>query len=623
VPTFSLSTRATWPLAIGFLLLAMSVLSALWLSDRQEAAVRSVRHTLEVENRLNLIQRMIADAETGQRGYLLTGATEYLLPYRAASGALPSQLDALQVSIDDNPAQRDALVRLRPAVDRKMRELAATIALVRDGKTQAAIERVRSGAGQEYMNRIRAITAAMVAEEEGLLAQRTSAADGWKNVARAVLILCAALIVLLAYFAVRELVRSFQELESANARLEEEARARSQAQGQIQQLQKMEAVGQLTGGIAHDFNNMLAIVIGSLDMARRRLTGIEHPKLSANIDSALQGAERAAVLTSRLLAFARRQPLEPRVLDPNKLVGSMSEILHRTLGETIEVQTVLAGGIWKVHADPNQIESAIVNLAVNARDAMPDGGKLTIETANMSLDEDYAATHDEVVAGQYAMISITDTGCGMEGDVIERAFEPFYTTKEVGKGTGLGLSQVFGFVKQSKGHLKIYSEVGRGTTIKLYLPRHIGDPREIVAAPVDSAIPTGRANEIILLVEDEEQVRRVGVDALRDLGYTVIHARDGAHALQQLQRHERIDLLFTDIVMPGMTGRQLADTARGARPDLKVLYTTGYTRNAIVHNGIVDYDVAFLPKPFSVPALARKVRDVLDSDGYGGQPPPA
>jgi signal transduction histidine kinase/CheY-like chemotaxis protein len=623
VSSFSLSTRTVWLLTLGFLVLVMGLLSALWLSDRQEVAVQSVRHTLEVENRLNLIQRIITDAETGQRGYLLTGKDEYLNPYRTGSAQLASEMDALAKSVADNPAQRRALEQLRPAVGSKMNELAGSVALARSGQTEAAITRVRSGIGQAHMNRVREVIATMAQEEEQLLASRTHTANWWKVVVRAVLILAATFIVLLAYFAVRELVRSLRTLAAANTQLHEEAAARTHAQGQVQQLQKMEAVGQLTGGIAHDFNNMLAVVIGSLDMAKRRLTGSEHPKLSTNIDNAKQGAERAAVLTARLLAFARRQPLEPKVLDSNRLVSGMSEMLRRTLGETVTVETVLSGGLWTVCADPNQIESAIINLAVNARDAMPEGGKLTIETANSALDEHYAATHAEVVPGQYVMLSVTDTGAGMTREIIERAFEPFYTTKDVGKGTGLGLSQVFGFVKQSQGHIKIYSEPERGTTVKIYLPRHIGAPVHAAAAAPDQPVPNGKTSEIILLVEDEEQVRRIGVDALRELGYTVIHASDGKDALEQLERHDHIDLLFTDIVMPGMTGRELADTARGGRPDLKVLYTTGYTRNAVVHNGIVDYDVAFLPKPFSIPSLARKVRDVLDSDPNQRQEEPA
>lgn len=382
---------------------------------------------------------------------------------------------------------------------------------------------------------------------------------------------------------------------------------------QLRQLQKMEAIGQLTGGIAHDFNNMLAIIIGSLDMARRKLTGSEPPQVRRYIDSANEGAQRAAVLTARLLAFSRRQPLAPQMIDANKLVAGMSEMLRRTIGETIEVETVLAGGLWHAFADPGQLESALINLAVNARDAMPEGGKLTIETANSELDDRYARIHEEVEPGQYVVICVTDTGTGMTPDVVERAFDPFYTTKGPGKGTGLGLSQVFGYVKQSGGHLKIYSEVGQGTTIKIYLPRHLGlahaaDDRN---QGLPQASPAGDASKVVLVVEDEEQVRRMSVDALRELGYTVIETSDVAHALDELERRADIDLLFTDVVMPDMNGRQLADIARRSRPGLRVLFTTGYTRNAVVHNGMLDQGVNFLPKPFTLEELAMKINQAL------------
>jgi signal transduction histidine kinase/CheY-like chemotaxis protein len=388
------------------------------------------------------------------------------------------------------------------------------------------------------------------------------------------------------------------------------------AQTQIRQMQKMESIGQLTGGIAHDFNNMLAVVIGSLDMARRRLTGAENPQLVRCLDSATEGARRAAGLTARLLAFSRQQALEPQALDANTLVAGMSELLRRTLGETVSVETVLAGGLWRAFADAAQLESAVLNLAVNARDAMPSGGKLTIETGNVDLDERYARTHGEVAPGQYVMISVSDTGAGMTPQVLERAFDPFYTTKGVGKGTGLGLSQVFGFVKQSGGHVKIYSEIGHGTTLKLYLPRHVGEA-ELVDRVRDDGLdlPKGHAGIIVLVAEDEAQVRRMTVEALCELGYTVVQAGDGAQALQQLRTQPRVDLLFTDIVMPDMTGRVLADKALEDWPDLKVLYTTGYTRNAVVHNGMLDAGVAFLPKPFSLEGLANKIADVLADRG--------
>jgi signal transduction histidine kinase/CheY-like chemotaxis protein len=400
------------------------------------------------------------------------------------------------------------------------------------------------------------------------------------------------------------------------AALTNEMAERTAAEAQLRQMQKMESIGQLTGGIAHDFNNMLAIVIGSLDLARRRLSGAEHPQVTQCLNNAREGAQRAAVLTARLLAFSRQQPLAPQLLDPNKLVGGISELLRRTLGENIHVETVLAGGLWRTFADPAQLESAIINLAINARDAMPTGGKLTIETANSDLDERYARAHAEVEPGQYVLISVSDTGTGMAPEVVERAFDPFYTTKGAGKGTGLGLSQVFGYVKQSGGHVKIYSEIGRGTTVKVYLPRHLGAASTTLADEAEkAALPLGTPDTIVLVVEDEEPVRHMTVDALRELGYTVVQASDGKEALRHLQLQPRVDVMFTDIVMPDMTGRELVDQARKSRPDLKVLYTTGYTRNAVVHNGVLDRDVAFLPKPFTLEQLAAKIRDVLAQVG--------
>ena len=291
----------------------------------------------------------------------------------------------------------------------------------------------------------------------------------------------------------------------------------------------------------------------------------------------------------------------------------MSELLRRTIGETIRFETVLAGGLWPAFIDASQLESAVVNLCVNARDAMPDGGRLTIETANCHLDDDYAAQHAEVSAGQYVMVSVSDTGDGMPADVIERAFDPFFTTKEVGKGTGLGLSQVYGFVKQSGGHVKIYSEPGVGTVVKLYLPRHFGVAEAAQGAREAAELPRAVGDEIVLVVEDEEKVRHMSVDALRDLGYIALHAGDADEALALLDENPGVALLFTDIVMPGMNGRRLADAAREKRPEIKILYTTGYTRNAIVHNGVLDHDVHFLPKPFTVAQLAVKVRAVLDA----------
>jgi signal transduction histidine kinase/CheY-like chemotaxis protein len=607
--------RTLLPLAAGFLLLAVTALSALALTARQEAAVKLVRHTLEVENRLNLVRGLVTDGETAQRGYLLTHQSAYLTPYEKAIEVIPPEIDRLQAETSDNPEEQSLIAALRPAVRRKVDELNQTLNLARMGRTADAIAIVGQGDGERTMLRIRSIIARMVQNENQLLAAGTDGAERATTGLRGIRMVSGFLVVLLAFAVIRDGRRRLLELEVANQRLEAEIGQRTMAQSQVRQLQKMEAVGQLTGGIAHDFNNMLAIVIGSLDMARLRLSGSEDPRVGKCIDNAAKGAERAATLTARLLAFSRQQALQPQVLDVNKLVGSMSELLRRTLGEQVQVETVLAGGLWRVCADQGQIESALVNLTVNARDAMPSGGKLTIETGNAELDERYAREHDEVTAGQYVLLSVSDTGSGMSAEVSERAFDPFYTTKEVGRGTGLGLSQVFGFVKQSSGHVKIYSEIGRGTTIKLYLPRYSGhDPEAPDRVAGAATVPGGQAQEIILVVEDDDRVRQMSVDALRELGYTVIQAGNGDQAIERLTGHPNIALLFTDIVMPGMTGRQLADRALEIRPDLKVLYTTGYTRNAIVHNGVVDYGVSFLAKPFSIAALAVKIREVLDAN---------
>ena len=400
--------------------------------------------------------------------------------------------------------------------------------------------------------------------------------------------------------------------ETLESRVSEEINRRTQAEDALRQSQKMETVGQLTGGIAHDFNNLLQIVSGNLDILRQKIPP-ESAQLCRYADRAIIGAERAATLTQRLLAFSRRQPLAPKPLDLNKLVAGMSELLHRTLGETIEVEAVLTPRLWPVEVDPNQLENTIINLAINARDAMPDGGKLTIETQNTHLDKDYVGQHPEVVEGQYVVMCISDTGVGMDAEVSARAIEPFFTTKEVGRGTGLGLSMVYGFVKQSGGHLKIYSEVAEGTTVKIYLPRLLGGiPEQLDAS--ESPAPIGAGEETILVCEDDDDVRAYSVDVLQELGYRVLEAPDGASALRMLREHAgEIDLLFTDVVLPGgMTGAVLAREAVAIQPELKTLFTTGYARNAIVHQGRLDPGVQLLTKPFSYAELASRVRDMLD-----------
>ena len=418
----------------------------------------------------------------------------------------------------------------------------------------------------------------------------------------------------------RSVAERTAELRDANDRLVAEMAGREQAEEQLRQAQKMEIVGRLTGGIAHDFNNLLTIITGSLDLLSRRV-GSDDPRIKRLLESAIQGANRAAALTYRLLAFSRQHPLAPQPVDANKLVAGMSDILRHTLGEHIAIETVLAGGLWRSHADPNQLENVILNLAVNARDAMPDGGKLTIETANTHLDEAYSASRPEVGPGQYIQIAVCDTGTGMAADVIAKAFEPFFTTKPVGKGTGLGLSQVYGFAKQSGGHAAIYSEPGHGTTVKVYLPRfrQAGEAGEARPAPtastdVDALPASAHAGATILVVEDEAMVREFTVSALEEVGFKVLAAEDGPSGLALLDAHSEVSLLFTDVVLTGpMNGRKVADEAQRRRPDLPVLFTTGYTRNAIIHHGRLDEGVELISKPFTATALAVKVNALLDA----------
>ncbi|MBF6568215.1 MAG: PAS domain S-box protein [Candidatus Binataceae bacterium] len=395
------------------------------------------------------------------------------------------------------------------------------------------------------------------------------------------------------------------------AKITRDLTERRAAEEGIRQAQKMEAVGQLVGGVAHDFNNLLTVICGNIEVLRRRLPEGSDDNLRRLAAAALRGGERAAILTHRLLAFARRQPLQPKPLSVNTAISSMSEMLHHTLGENILVETVLAAGVWPVFVDANELESSLLNLAVNARDAMPDGGRLTIEAANVYLDEEYGA-RAEVPAGQYVVLSVSDTGTGMTPEVVSQAFEPFFTTKEVGQGTGLGLSQVYGFIKQSGGYVKIYSEVGVGTTIKLHLPRYRSP--DFADETATAAASVLRANgETILVVEDDSDVRSFSVETLRQLGYQIFEAPDGAAALRLLEAHHEITLLFTDVGLPGgMNGRQLADEARRRRVGLKVLFTSGYARNAIIHNGRLDPGVELIVKPFTYTVLAAKIRHVLD-----------
>jgi signal transduction histidine kinase len=605
--------------AVGITVLAgVLVGAAFWLAARAQTEAQWLRHTLLVRNQITSVLTLVQRAESGQRGYLLTHRDSYLDPYRSAISTLPAALDATAALVVDNPQQQHAVGRLSQLIADKLRELRVTIDAHKVGQVDAAMALVNTDEGARAMDEIRELVSQMDAEEDRLLTQRQSSLKiaGLLlqiGAATAFLLICAlgALTNYLTRRSFAALVAVRDQLVTTNQELLEQASQREQAESRLHQAQKMEAIGQLTGGLAHDFNNMLGVIAGSLDLMQRRLKsgagGVER-----FIDAAKTATERAAALTHRLLAFARQQPLAPEALDINKMIVGMSDLLRSTLGEHVQIEIVSAGGLWTTNADAHQLESTILNIAINARDAMPEGGKITIETGNAYLDDTYCRHHADVGPGQFVMVAISDTGTGMKPEVVARAFDPFFTTKPPGSGTGLGLSQVYGFVKQSRGHIKIYSELGAGTTVKIYLPRLIaGEAKKGKLAP-PPAVRTGDSSEIILVVEDDPLVRRLTTEALRELGYTVFDSESASTARVILERVPGVKLLFTDVVMPEVNGKKLADEASRLRPDIKVLYTTGYTPNAVVHGGMLDADVHFLSKPFTLDQLAAKVRAVLD-----------
>ena len=406
-----------------------------------------------------------------------------------------------------------------------------------------------------------------------------------------------------------------EALAHLNANLEQRVEQRTaellRAEESLRQSQRMESLGNLTGGVAHDFNNLLQVISGNLQLLSRDLAGNE--KAEKRLHNAMAGVSRGAKLASQLLSFGRRQPLAPRVVNIGRFIRETDDLIRRALGDGIEIETVVAGGLWNTAIDPGNIENAILNLAINARDAMDGSGKLTIEAGNASLDDEYAKSNPDVTPGQYVMLAITDTGSGIPPEIIDQVFEPFFTTKPEGKGSGLGLSMVYGFVKQSNGHIKIYSEMDHGTTIKLYLPRSSepeDEPVPVVNGPVEGG------SESILVVEDDHAVRETTIATLRDLGYRVLNAKDAQSALNVIESGVSIDMLFTDVVMPGtLRSPELARKARERLPNIAVLFTSGYTENAIVHGGRLDAGVELLPKPYSREALAHKIRSVLAKRG--------
>ena len=574
-----------------------------------ERAADWVDNSWQVRQTVTQLFGAVKDAETGQRGYLLTGDPAYLQPYLQARQqiiGLETQLSALVVA---NPTHQKQLHTLYPLIDAKLDELAGTIQDRTAHRAEIAMNTVRSNRGRNLMDEIRADVDAFIQIDNQMLRQRRQSAQLCRSLMLWAVLAMIMLAAGIAWMMVRRARRHADDMQASNLALQAEMQQRVQAESQLRQSQKMEALGQLTGGVAHDFNNMLAIIVGNLEMLMRRLPEQE-VRCQRMAENALGGAMRAAELTRGLLAFSRQQPLNPKPVEVNQCVRDMSVMLHRALGEDVQIEIVQGGGLWHAHVDRPQLESAILNLAVNSRDAMNGSGRMTIETANALLDQAYADAHDDVEPGQYVMVAVTDTGGGMPPEVIHRAFDPFFTTKDVGQGTGLGLSQVHGFAKQSRGHVKIYSEIGVGTTVKIYLPRDLSKVEMDAASPAPPELPLMQRRKV-LVVEDDAQVRIFVLSALQDLGYDTVEADAASTALDMLAADDQINVLLTDVVMPGGSCRALLEAVKERYPDMPVLCMTGYTRNAIVHNGVLDQGVRLISKPFTLDDLARELRAAI------------
>ena len=706
-------------LAMG-LFLGGGIIAATHVTESIDQLVHATTTARQQAVAAQAVLSALKDAETGQRGFLLTGRPYYLEPYYATISHIDTLLDRLTVLGKGAPWLEQRNIDLVTAARQKVAELRRTVAIAQRDGLPAALVEVKTDAGKAYMDQVRAITGQIIERAESERASRALMLQQRQRLVTDLLlgglgagvVLLGAAALLLLWNRTRLLrARAGETLEASrlqaavehvpdgvavfgrdgrltlvNARFAQtlgvppalaqpgtllqqvaaavsldpplldsaapaapvaiEARQgarslevwRSQmpdggqmlavadvtrrvaAEEEARQSQKMEVLGQMTGGVAHDFNNLLQVVSANLELLRTKLcrqgaAGVDNTAMLARLDAAVTGVARGARLTRHLLAFARRQPLAPEPVDAARLVAGMEEMLRRTLGEMIGLELVVGGGLWFMRADPTQFENALLNLALNARDAMegPDGlpkGRITIEAANTSLDDAYAARVAEVSPGQYVMFAVTDTGCGMTPDEVSRATEPFYTTKQEGRGTGLGLPMVLGFAKQSGGHFQLYSEPGRGTTARLYIPRTTApDTRPEPPAP---SLPVGR-KELVLLVEDDEGVRQAALDALKGLDYRVIEAETADQALALLEDGCRPQLIFTDVVMPGqVSARQMVARAQALVPGVAVLFTSGYTQNSIVHNGQLDADVTLLSKPWRLDALARAVRAALD-----------
>ncbi|UAK24878.1 CHASE3 domain-containing protein [Sphingomonas nostoxanthinifaciens] len=604
MPRATLRRVPLMPLA-GLAITVVAGIAALVLSFGVARANHWIAHSIRTQVGIIAVGERLSAYESGFRGYLVRRNPSMLDEAETARTDLQQRLVVLAHETADDPVQRQRAAELARLIAARVDGAEELIHIRARGTIDSlpAISRTRL-----LMDRIRAQIAAMFGEEERRLAVR----QRWLQtltVGLALFLVGAVLVVVVvAYLTVSDAAVRYAELEQAHDETRVEMQKREMAESQLRQMQKMETIGQLAGGIAHDFNNMLAIIIGNLDMARRHQPD-QPERVSHGIATALDGAARAAALVRRLLAVSRNQPLSPMPIDANQLIESMSDLLRRTLGERFTVETAPTEALWTCFADPVQLESALLNLAVNARDAMQArGGRLTLTAENVVFGSPADGTSDGLLPGDYVGISVGDTGDGMPPALIERAFDPFFTTKEVGKGTGLGLSQVLGFVRQSGGDVTITSRVGAGTIVRLLLPRHHGAVAPV--QPISTRI-AARANtgETILVVEDEPHVRHFSADALSELGYTVLAASNGAEALQLIERPGEIALLFTDMVMPGLSGRALAEQARQMRPGLRVLYTTGYARD----EGEAASVGTILPKPFTMAQLAQKVRAALDA----------
>jgi signal transduction histidine kinase/ActR/RegA family two-component response regulator len=618
----SLGRRAANILALtSFALLILVGALATGMALRVNRAAYWVAHSLEAQARAAELFTEVQDIELGQRGYLLTRSDAYLAPYERARAAIPQSLASLRSHVADNSEQTSRVARIEALIDEMLATSAKSVELGQKGKFAEAVDLATTGRGPQILESARASIGDFGKAESDLLKTREASESFARSILLGLVLLglvSAAGAALGALSMSGALIRELRQRSEALAR---ETRERKEAQAMLVQTQKMESIGLLAGGIAHDFNNLMTVVIGNLDIADRRIgrpETIDRALVARPIAAALQGARRAASLTQRLLAFSRQQVLAPQQVELNRLVSGLSDMVTRTVGETIAVETILASGLWRTFADPSQLENAIINLVVNARDAMPDGGRITIETANAYLDEAYCAQFGDVTPGQYVLLSVSDTGTGISPENLARVFEPFFTTKGEATRTGLGLAMIHGFVKQSKGHVRIYSERGHGTTAKLYMPRAEGGARIESAPPAaheqDAHIPRAIPDEVVLIVEDDDDVRDSTVALLKDLGYSVLAARTGPEALERLKEDGRIDVLFTDVVLPeGMNGRMLANAAAALRPALPVLFTTGYARNAIIHDGRLDPGVQFLAKPYTEKELARKLRAVIDA----------